>query len=331
LGAATLIGRKAIRFASGFVDAAILLAVLLLLAAGCYALWDSDRVYREANSANYAIYKPAEDGLSFGELRRLNADVFAWLTVYGTHIDYPVVQSEENIKYVNTNAKGDYSLSGAIFLDSAAKADFSDFASILYGHHMEKNAMFGEIGRFADKDFFDARTYGSLYFDGREHGLEFFAFLHADAYDGKVFRSGIRNRNESEAYLDLLLERAAQVREIGVTTEDRIILLSTCTASDATNGRDILVGRITDELYEDAFKIADDVGGPMQAVDGFVSLWSRLPFWVRPLLPALLLLAAAFGLRRAGARGRRTLGKTGKQSGFADAARDGSLLGKRGG
>jgi sortase B len=329
LNAAVPICKKAIRLANGLVDTAILLTVLLLLAVGCYALWDADRVYREASSANYAIYKPAEDELSFGELKSINPEVFAWLTVYGTHIDYPVVRGEENAKYVNTNAKGEYSLSGAIFLDSAAETDFSDFVSILYGHHMEKNAMFGEIGRFADGDFFDARPYGSLYFGGKEHGLEFFAFLRADAYDGKVFRSGITDPAESETHLARLLERAARTREIGVTAEDRIVLLATCTASDATNGRDILAGRITDTLYEDTFKLANDAGGPGRAADALVSLWSGLPFWLRPSVPALILLAAALGLRRAGRRGGPE--QTKKRAGSADAERDGSLRNKRGG
>jgi sortase B len=304
MGAAALACRKAIRLTGGLVDTGVLLTVTLLLAAGCYALWDSEQVYRDAESANYAIYKPTEDPLSFEELKSLNPDVFAWLTVYGTHIDYPVVRSSNNMTYVNMNAKGEYSLSGAIFLDSAAEEDFSDFASILYGHHMEKNAMFGEIGRFADKDFFDDRAYGALYYGGKEHGLEFFAFLHADAYDGRVFRSGITGGEEARAYLALLLKTAVNTRDAGVTEEDRIVLLSTCTSSDATNGRDILVGRITDELYEDTFDTETGDGGLMPAVDGVVSLWKRIPFRLRPLIPALLLLAAALGLRRAGDRRR---------------------------
>jgi sortase B len=309
MGAAAMACGRAIRIANGLLDTGVLLAVLLLLAAGCYALWDSDRVYREAESANYATYKPTEDPISFEELKALNPDVFAWLTVYGTHIDYPAVQGKDNMEYVNTNAKGNYSLSGAIFLDSGSEKDFSDFASVLYGHHMEKNAMFGELGRFADKDFFDARAYGSLYYGGVEHGLEFFAFLRADAYDGKVFRSGIVGGEESRAYLAMLLETAVHTRETGVTAEDRIVLLSTCTASAATNGRDILVGRITDEVYADGFKTAEGTKRQMPAADRLVSLWGLIPFWARPLLPALLLLAAALGLQSAKRRGRGKMRK----------------------
>jgi sortase B len=271
----------------------VLLAVLLLLAAGCYALWDSEQVYRDAESAQYSVYKPVKDELSFGELRVINPEVFAWLSVYGTHIDYPVVQGPDDMKYVNTNAKGNYSLSGAIFLDSDSARDFSDFSSILYGHHMDKNAMFGEIGRFSDRKFFDERKYGSLYYDGREHGLEFFAFLHVDAYDGRVFRTGITGRDAKETYLGTLLKNAMHTRDIGGIdpAKDRIVLLSTCSAS-STNGRDILVGRITDELYEDTFAASGDNSVIRLTADGLASLWGLIPLWARPLIPAFIFIAA---------------------------------------
>jgi sortase B len=297
--------KKAIRLASGLLDTAVLLAVTLLLAAGCYALWDSDKVYRDADAARYAIYKPTAEGgePSFDELKAINPEVFAWITVYGTHIDYPVAQGNDNMKYVNTNAKGNYSLSGAIFLDADAKQDFSDFASVLYGHHMEKNAMFGELGRFADRAFFDERAYGSLYAGGREYGLAFFAFLHTDAYDNAVFRSGITGKKESENYLGTIGSKASHTRDISVSAEDRIILLSTCSAS-STNGRDILVARVTDETYEDAFGLTETLSFSAPSADRLVSLWKLVPLWAKLASAAALLAALAAFLTARLRRGR---------------------------
>ena len=165
------IGKRAVRIANSIVNFIVLITILLAVAFGCYALWDSDQVYNAADAARYEIYKPrAEDGgRSFGELQALNPEVFCWLTVYGTHIDYPVAQGDSNMKYVNTNAEGNYSLSGSIFLDCGNRNDFSDFNSILFGHHMEKQTMFGEIGLFSDKDYFDARPTGNLYYGGKDH------------------------------------------------------------------------------------------------------------------------------------------------------------------
>jgi len=255
MGTAERISRKAIRFANGAVNFCVLIAVLLLLSFGGYALWDYGQVYHAAGAEHYATYKPtnANGDLSFQDLKAVNKDVVSWLTVYGTHIDYPVVQGENNLKYINTDAKGRYSLSGAIFLDTGCSPDFSDFNSIVYGHHMENTVMFGEIGMFSDKGYFDAREYGSLYFDGKEHGLEFFAFVHADAYDESVYRIKISGQAAEQAYLDLLSQIATNIRsEVQVTPDDRIVMLSTCSAN-STNGRDILIGKITDTVHDDPF------------------------------------------------------------------------------
>ena len=46
-------------------------------------------------------------------------------------------------------------------------------------------------------------------------------------------------------------------RDIGVNTQDHIILLSTCT-SDMTNGRHILVARLSDTVHENTFIDEDD-------------------------------------------------------------------------
>jgi hypothetical protein len=192
---------------------------------------------------------------------------------------------------------GEYSLSGAIFLDSANSRDFTDFNSIFYGHHMEKQAMFGDLGLFSGREYFNERPYGNLYFGGRDHGIEFFAYLHVDAYDWPVFTPAIKGAEARQAYLDGLYEKATHTRDIGgVTAEDQIVLLTTCSSS-STNGRDILAGRLTDALFEDTFASnVTDEQPPAATVDrpggGW---WTNLPLWAWGALAALLvLLALAF-------------------------------------
>lgn len=291
MSVAAKIGKKAILFANGIVNTAVMIIILLLIAIGCYAIWDSDQVFQTANASRYELYKPDIKGesKSFAELQAINPDIFGWITVYGTHIDYPLVQGADNMHYVNTNAEGEYSLSGAIFLDNRCSRDFLDFSSVIYGHHMEKQAMFGEIGNFNDKQYFDARKYGSLYYNGKQHGLEFFAIFHADAYDNTVFRTGITDREDQQAYLEMLLKIATNTRDIQVTADDKIVLLSTCSAS-STNGRDILLGRITDELYEDTFKTneTENIIKKILMVDKLTSLWPEISVWLQFALIGLL-------------------------------------------
>ena len=280
------IGRKSIKITNSLVNNAVLLIIVALIAFAGYALWDSNQLHQGANKSNYAIYKPTQEdnGKSFKELQAINEEVFAWLTVYGTNIDYPVTQGPDNMKYVNTNAEGQYSMSGAIFLDYNNSKDFSDFNSILYGHHMAKRVMFGEIGEFSDKEKFDSHRYGKLYYDEKDHGIEFFAFLHVDAYDTKVFNAGVRE-NHRQDYLDGLLEKAVHTRDIGVSIQDRIVLLSTC-SSDSTNGRDILVGRITGETYGSAVA-ADDEIDTTPATNEMYRLVKEIPLWALLLILVL--------------------------------------------
>lgn len=243
--------RGLVRLADSAVNLAVLSVFLLLMAYGIYALWDARQVYAGADPSGYTIYKPEEDGESFDELRAMNPEVFGWLTVYGTPIDYPLVQGKDNSKYVNTDAKGDYSLSGSIFLDSRNQKDFSDPVSILYGHDMAEEKMFGCLADFGEKDYFQSHRYGKIYHDGRWYGVEFFAFLKADAYDDSVYAPGTE-AEKLPGFAESLYRKAENWRQIQVTGEDHLVLLSTCTDA-STNGRHILAGKITEQVEPDPF------------------------------------------------------------------------------
>ena len=297
-------GRKTIKFIDSIVNIVILVIVVLLAAFAGYALWDSKQIFNAADKSNYELYKPTaeNEGKSFRELQDLNPEVVAWLSVYGTNIDYPVTQGEDNIKYVNTNAEGRYSLSGAIFLDYLNSKDFSDFNSILYGHHMEREKMFGEIESFSNKRVFESHHYGNLYFDGKGHGIEFFAFVKADAYDRAVFTPGIKEK-ERRVYLAGLLEKAVYIRDIDISDRERIILLTTCSNS-FTNGRDILVGKVTDEVFDDPFAKSGNKGssGSIRAAGGYCCISDICRRFV---LFAIVLLAVIIILITVRRRGKR--------------------------
>ena len=283
------VSRKAVRALSKLVSYALIAALCIPLAIGCYALWDSHTVYEHASVEQWKPYKPTEpEPLSFWELQRINPEVKAWLSVYGTNIDYPVCQTtkEAEDKYLTTNAKGEYSLSGALFMDVANAADFSDFCTIVYGHHMESDAMFGPITDFMDKEFFDEHRYGNLFVNDTSYGLEFFCIMDADAYDTSIYRHVFVGESAQEDYLALLHERALHWRDdVEVHAGDRIVLLSTCTAG-YTNAREILVGKICDERFNDPFVTFPNEGTGVDVLEG----WLGIPYWCWVALATLVAL-----------------------------------------
>ena len=66
----------------------------------------------KADAKVYEPYMPTRNhSKSFKELQQINNDVIGWLKVNNTHINYPLVQCENDDKYMNTDVEGNYSLS----------------------------------------------------------------------------------------------------------------------------------------------------------------------------------------------------------------------------
>lgn len=186
----------------------------------------------------------------FYQLEQKYPDVKGWISIEGTHIDYPLLQSEDNVKYLDHNAFGDYVVTGSIFLDYRFNANFTNFNTIIYGHHVPTGDMFGDIKKFTNKDFFDTHRYGTIYYNGEEKELEIFGILEVDAYDMNIYRPLSDNIEENQAYYQYLLSKATYKRDVSVTSEDKICLLSTCFV-DVTNGRHILLAKINPVLKKE--------------------------------------------------------------------------------
>lgn len=242
-----------LRFISGSITVLLVAIGVAVMLLGGVIVWDTYDVEVSAAKERFAVYKPEEEKAGFDELRSINSDVIGWINVYGTNIDYPIVQAKDNWEYLTKDVFGDYSLTGSIFLDSDNSADFSDFNSILYGHNMTPAVMFGAVKDFKDKTFFDGHAYGDLYYGGTHYGLVFTRLVEADAYDNFIFAPGIEGKENRLSYLSRLASLTVHSRdEIKVRPKDRIVLLSTCSNVE-TNIRDILVAKITDETYADPF------------------------------------------------------------------------------
>ena len=224
--------------------------MILMLAYGGYSLWDNYMINSGAFlTSDLLKYKPpensdAEDNLSLEELMALNPETRGWLTIDGTHIDYPVVQGEDDMKYVNTDIYGEFSLSGAIFLSCINSPDFSDHYNLMYGHHMDNGGMFGDVMEFVETDHFQSHETGTLYLPHKTYGITLFACIQADAYDRIIYTPG--KECDMQVLLDYLKAESEQYRDIGVTAEDRIVGMSTCVDA-TTNGRMILFGRLEEK------------------------------------------------------------------------------------
>lgn len=227
--------------------------ILLMLSYGVYSLWDTYKIYANSFADEELLkFRPTDDGEdnpTLKDLKKLNPDVKAWIQVPKTNIDYPVVQGQDDMEYINKNVYGEFELSGAIFLSCLNKDDFSDPYNLVYGHNMKNGGMFADVADFTNKEYFEMHQKGKLYLTDATRKIRFFACMKVTAADAKIYHpDGYRKENLKDL-LDYIQANAVQYRDVNVADENSLIALSTCSEAE-TNGRVVLIGKLEREVAE---------------------------------------------------------------------------------
>jgi sortase B len=175
---------------------------------------------------------PIEIPIDFDALQQTNEDIYAWVTVPGTDVDYPVLQhSTDDSFYLEHDAAKESSVAGAIYSEQKNAKDFSDPNTVLYGHNMRNGSMFASLHRFEDREFFDENREILVYTPEHIYHYEIFA---AYTYDNRHLLNSF-DFDDPDVFRDYL-EEVYSIRAMNaffledpiVTNEDKILTLSTC-------------------------------------------------------------------------------------------------------
>ncbi|MBQ9685866.1 MAG: class B sortase [Oscillospiraceae bacterium] len=181
-------------------------------------------------------------------LYELNSDLFGWLCMDGTSVNYPVMYSPDRPDYyLNRAFDGSYSGSGVLFIDGRCPADGNYY--IIYGHHMQNKTMFGQLPKYMDEEFrnehpvfqfdtlYEHREYEiiavflSRIYDDNENNV-FRYYEYTDLSDENIFTEYIREVKQAALY------------DTGISAEygDDLLVLSTCNYHTA-DGRLVVVAK----------------------------------------------------------------------------------------
>lgn len=192
---------------------------------------------------------PVEIPIDFATLQKENEDIYAWIKVDGTPIDYPVVQSStDDSFYIHRGIDKEYLYAGAIYTEMQNAKDFSDPNTVLYGHNMKDGSMFASLHNFRDRDFFDKNREILIYTP--EHILHYEIFA-AYTYDDRHILNSFdfSDKKVYQEYLDEIYALRSMdayiLEQPVVTTEDKIITLSTCIGSNSS-ARYLVQGVLTE-------------------------------------------------------------------------------------
>lgn len=211
---------------------AILIAFFLI---GTYGFVDTYSVYNASQDKGLIKYKPATGEVLKPEL----TDNVAWLTLDDSTVDYPIMQGENNDEYLDKDAYGNYSLSGAIFLDYRCSPNFADEYNLVYGHHMEKGLMFGSLDSWLDQDYFDGHRTGTITTANRIYSLNVIAVMEERATVNELFQP---TDVEPSTTFEFIKKNAVIYDDSVEPTH--VVALSTCKYPD-TDDRTVIICEMT--------------------------------------------------------------------------------------
>ncbi len=198
--------------------------------------------------SNLGIEIP-EKNLDWEALHKENEDIYAWITVTDTTVDYPVLQHPtDNEYYLNNNIDGTAGYPGCIYTENYNAKDFSDSNTVLYGHNLKDKTMFSSLHNFEDEETFAKDQYIYVWTEDDLFVYQIFAAYEFNA-NHLLLNYDYDNEYVFEQYLKdiqnvgLMNYGTANIKaDIEVTKEDKIITLSTCTADHNSDQRFLVVG-----------------------------------------------------------------------------------------
>ena len=195
------------------------------------------------NGQTESAIKPSSETapitVDFERLQEENKDIIAWLYCPDTEINYPVVQSKDNEYYLRRLLDGTWNIAGTLFMDYRNAADCSDLHTIIYGHNMKNNTMFGSLPKYSKQEYYEEHSVLYLLTPKQNYKVKLIAG-YVTPSDSKVYEFE-KTKEERSGLLKTALDNSLFTSGTTVSDEDRLLTLSTC-SYEYDNARFVLMG-----------------------------------------------------------------------------------------
>ena len=189
--------------------------------------------------------KVEDEGIDFGALQEINKDVKAWIYLKDTVIDYPVLQTTNNDYYLYRMFNGEENGAGSIFIDYRNEKPFEDFVTVLHGHRMKDGSMFKPLVQYSDPEFYENHKVIEITTPEQKYDCEVFAAATIPAVSD-FYQFYFYTEEDKLNYLSRLDAINEMDTGVEVGPDDRIVMMSTCTAQLDEN-RYCVFGKLVEE------------------------------------------------------------------------------------
>ncbi len=187
--------------------------------------------YKSLNIVNDSTYSTNVDfyNIDLSSYINKNTETVGWIQVNGTNINYPIVQHSDNEFYLNHDFYKRTTNIGWVFADYRNNFNELDNNTIIYAHNLINRTMFGQIPYLLRKSWQSNPNNFYIKMSTRNQNTIWQIF---SVYKIEPTIDYLQVRFYSpenyQKFLNTLKNRSQYNFNLDVTTQDRIITLSTC-------------------------------------------------------------------------------------------------------
>lgn len=185
---------------------------------------------------------------SLSALRSQYPNVYGWIYVPDTNIDYPIMRGEDNDYYLDHAYTGESLPIGSIFCDYHTLDTITDnFNTVIYGHNVVTGAMFHDMTKFLDAAFMenDAHRIYVYTMDGVYVYKVVSVYPTNESYF--YYRTNFLNEADFLSFANEVAGNSQVPTGERFASGDTMITLSTCTnGTDVTSGRYALHAKLVE-------------------------------------------------------------------------------------
>lgn len=187
--------------------------------------------------------------LKFEKLLKYNSDIKGWLTIPGTNIDYPVMQSYSGSDfYLKRDFEGNKDKNGSLYIDGNCNVKKPSKNIVIHGHNMDTTGMmFHELLKYNDINFYmhhPVITFDSIYKESQWKIIGYIK-VSGNMNENVNFNYLKGDFHSKEEFMDFIYQiemRSLYYCPVDVNEKDRLLMLSTC-SYEANNYRTVLIAR----------------------------------------------------------------------------------------
>ena len=162
----------------------------------------------------------------FDALKKLCEDSVGYI-YQKDKLSYPIVQAEDNDKYLRHLINGNYNTAGTLFVDYRLDEGLEGRYSIIYGHNMDDGSMFASLTNYADEEYYKEHPYFEVFIG--PHRYIYYVYAAARIEENSDLFTFEMNDDEFLKLMEYARSlNTYEMQPLQVTKDSHAILLSTC-------------------------------------------------------------------------------------------------------